>query len=117
MVGNGPLIALKHGNGPDLKEVALVDKLALALLQLGPQPPELALILAQQGTLIHILIHPGCIADVLGPVGKLQGAQRLCNAHQDSLWNAIQQDRLCNRASCTVDDRSYCMDNYVQLET
>ena len=82
--GMGASSGSRQGSmGSDLKEVALVNKLALALLQLGPQPPELTLILAQQGALIHILIHPGCIADVLGPIGKLQGAQRLCNAHQD----------------------------------
>jgi len=58
-----------------LKQVPLVHQLALALLQLGPQPPQLAFILAQQGALVHILIHPGSVADVLGSVGKLQGAQ------------------------------------------
>ncbi len=58
-----------------LKQVPLVHQLALALLQLGPQPPQLALILAQQGALVHILIHPGRVADVLGSVGELQGAQ------------------------------------------
>ena len=64
--------------GADLKQVPLVHQLTLALLQLSPQPAQLALILAQQGALVHILIHPGCVADVLGPVGKLQGAQGLC---------------------------------------
>lgn len=59
----------------DLKQVPLVHQLALALLQLGPQPPQLALIFAQQGTLVHILIYPGGVADVLGSVGKFQSAQ------------------------------------------
>lgn len=71
----------------DLKQVSLVDELPLALLQLGSQPPELALILAQQGALVHILIHPGCVANVFGPIGKLQGAQGLCKAHQKRLQN------------------------------
>ncbi len=66
----------------DLKQVPLVHQLALALLQLGPQPPQLALIFAQQGALVHILIHPCRIADVLGSVGKLEGAQRLCSTLQ-----------------------------------
>lgn len=59
--------------------MALVDELTLALLQLGSEPPELALILAQQCALVHILIHPRSVADVLGPVGKLQSAQGLCS--------------------------------------
>lgn len=67
----------------DLQQVALVHQLPLALLQLSSQPAQLALVLAQQGALVHILIHPGSIADVLGPVGKLQGAQRLCITARD----------------------------------
>ena len=70
------------GQEGDLKQVALVHQLPLPLLQLGPQPPQLALILAQQGALVHILIHPGCIADVLGPICKLQCAQGLCRSHR-----------------------------------
>ena len=61
-----------------LKQVALVHQLPLALLQLCPQPPQLTLILPQQRALIHILIHSRSIADVLGSIGKLEGAQRLC---------------------------------------
>ena len=77
-------VALKHAvmsasNCTHFKQVALVDQLTLALLQLSPQTPQLALILTQQGTLIYILIYPGSVADVLGAVGKLQSAQRLCN--------------------------------------
>jgi len=42
---------------PHRQEVALVHELALALLQLRAEPPQLALVLAQQRALIHVLVH------------------------------------------------------------
>ena len=60
-----------------LEKVPLVHKLPLPLLQLSSQAPQLTLILAQQGALVHVLIHTRQVADGLGAVGKLEGAQRL----------------------------------------
>ena len=61
-----------------LEQVPLVHQLPLPLLQLSSQAPQLTLILAQQGSLVHVLIHTRQVADGLGAVCKLEGAQRLC---------------------------------------
>ena len=42
---------------PHRQQVALVDELALSLLQLRAQAPQLALVLAQQSALVHVLVH------------------------------------------------------------
>ena len=49
-----PLIGLRRRTR---EQVALVDDLALALLQLGAQPPQLRLVLAQQRALVPVLVH------------------------------------------------------------
>lgn len=69
----------------------LVHQLALPLLQLSSQPPQLALILAQQGALVHILVHPCSIADVLGPIGELERAQGLCSTGQAASCAAVAE--------------------------
>lgn len=64
--------------GPHSKQLPLVHQIHLPLLQLQAQPLQLLLVLAQERAVIHILIHCGCIADLLCPRSKLQGAHRLC---------------------------------------
>ena len=52
-----PRNASKDGRPPHRQQVALVDELALALLQLRAQAPQLALVLTQQRALVHVLVH------------------------------------------------------------
>ena len=63
---------------PDLQHEALVDEVAALLLQLGPQAPQLSLVLAQQRAVVQVFVHGGQVAHALGAVGKLQRGQRLC---------------------------------------
>ena len=66
------------GGGSHREEVALVDDLPLAHLQLCAQLAQLLLILAQQRALVRVLIHVRRVAHALGPVRKLQRAHSLC---------------------------------------
>ena len=64
--------------GRHLQQAAGVDEGRLPREQLGAQPLELALVLAQQRALVHVLVEPRRVLDVLGPVGELERRQRLC---------------------------------------
>ncbi len=64
---------------PHRKEMALVNDLALAHLQLRAQLAQLLLVLAQQRALVRILVHVRSVAHALGPVRKLQRTHRLCS--------------------------------------
>lgn len=64
--------------GRHLQQAAGIDQGRLAGEQLGAQPLELALVLAQQRALVHVLVEPRRVLDVLGAVGELERRQRLC---------------------------------------
>ncbi len=49
--------SLKDGRQPHREQVALVDELPLALLQLRAQAPQLSLVFPQQRALVHVLVH------------------------------------------------------------
>ena len=60
------------------QEVPLVNDITLALLQLCTQTSQLALVFAQQRSLICVLIHVCQIADAFSSVGELERTQRFC---------------------------------------
>lgn len=64
--------------GAHREQVALVNDLALAHLQLRAQLAQLGLVLAQQRALVRVLVHVRRVAHALGAVRKLQRAHRLC---------------------------------------
>ena len=61
----------------ELQQRALVHQIFRALVELLAKALELALVLAQQGLLVEVLVDAGAVFDVFGAVGELEGAERL----------------------------------------
>jgi hypothetical protein len=61
----------------ELEEAALVDDGARALLELGAEALELALLLAEERLLVEVLVHARLVLDVLRAVRELERRERL----------------------------------------